>query len=227
MTSLQRLMLMLDIALFTVTGIGLAPWRVIDSYRILKIWHYKKLTSTLRRKSGIPMLYDADDLPDPTYGENFVHVLTTEQEKRLHHEQIEFSKSQTWYRPHGTETHRAFPIGTALLICLLIDGNSIAQAMLCACMWSMDRFQRPAWTTGTLIPVSFLCAIAASVLIWWGGKKTKRTEHVENRLRAALEGRGKKPTPSREASDNHYPAHPDTSAPGATNIPQIVVQEEV
>lgn len=82
-------------------------------------------------------------------------------------EQEKFRQSQTWYRPHGTETHRVslsvvpFPkrtlifnysrIGfsnqasslnpfevlninsfrsTALLICLLTDGNSIFQVSL-------------------------------------------------------------------------------------------------
>lgn len=49
------------------------------------------------------------------------------------------------------------------------------------------RFQRPAWTTGTLIPASFLCGIFAAVFIWRGGQKTKRVGEVEERLRAALD----------------------------------------
>lgn len=53
-------------------------------------------------------------------------------------------------------------------------------------MWGLNRFQRPAWSTGILIPGSFLCGILAAVLIWHGGKKTKRLEEVEERLRAAL-----------------------------------------
>ena len=48
------------------------------------------------------------------------------------------------------------------------------------------RFQRPAWSTGTLIPASFLCGIASAVFIWRGGQKTKRTKEVEERLRLAL-----------------------------------------
>lgn len=49
-----------------------------------------------------------------------------------------------------------------------------------------DRHQRPAWTTGTLIPCSFLCGIAAAVLIWQGGVRTKKTVAVEAKLRKAL-----------------------------------------
>ena len=59
--------------------------------------------------------------------------------------------------------------------------------MLAACMWSLNRFERPAWTTSILIPLAFGCGIASGVLIWKGGKKTKRTERVEERLRRVLE----------------------------------------
>lgn len=47
-------------------------------------------------------------------------------------------------------------------------------------------FQRPAWSTGLLIPASFICGIVSAILIWRGGEKTKRTKEVEERLRMAL-----------------------------------------
>ncbi|KAJ7638918.1 hypothetical protein FB45DRAFT_740283 [Roridomyces roridus] len=155
--------------LFTVAGIGLIPSRVLDTYRIYWIWHFKRRTRMLRAKAGLPELFDVDDLPDPVYDPNYVHVLTDEEQKKLHRQQVKFQRHQTWYRAHGTETHRAFPINTALLICLLNDGNSIFQIMLCGTMWGLDRFQRPAWTTGILIPASFLCGIfSAGVYRTWG-----------------------------------------------------------
>ncbi|KAF8592432.1 hypothetical protein K439DRAFT_1378530 [Ramaria rubella] len=197
-------------ALFTVTGIGLLPWRIVDTYRILLVWKMKRKSARLRRRAGLPELYDEDDLPDPQYDTNFVHVLTDDQQRELHHQQKEFAKSQTWYRPHGTETHRAFPITTAFLICLFIDGNSFFQAILCGCMWGLDRFQRPAWTTGTLIPFSFLCGITASVLIWRGGQKTKRTKAVEERLRAALEAEQQDAAPIMSARQTKYAVIDDT-----------------
>jgi len=173
--------------LFTATGIGLIPWRVIDTYRMAKIWHYKRLTRQLRRKAGIQDLGDEDDLPDPAINPDFVRVLTEKQQDELHYQQQKFMASQTWYRPHATETHRAFPINTALLICLLIDGNSFFQCFLCGCMWGMNRFQRPAWTTGSLIPASFMCALVAAYFIFKGNNKTKKTKEVEGKLREALE----------------------------------------
>ncbi|KAJ6485159.1 hypothetical protein C8R47DRAFT_1130956 [Mycena vitilis] len=172
--------------LFTVTGIGLIPSRVLDTYRIFWIWYYKRRTRTLRAKAGLPELFDVDDLPDPIYDPNYVHVLTEKEQKFLHRQQVKFQRHQTWYRAHGTETHRAFPINTALLICCLNDGNSFFQIILCATMWSLDRFQRPAWSTGILIPASFLCGILSGVFIAIGGNHTKRIEKVKERLRAAL-----------------------------------------
>ncbi|EEB99515.1 hypothetical protein MPER_00796, partial [Moniliophthora perniciosa FA553] len=63
------------------TGIGFMPSRILDTYRIGKIYHYKRLTRKLRAKAGLPQLFDVDDLPDPAYDPNYVHVLTEEQEK--------------------------------------------------------------------------------------------------------------------------------------------------
>lgn len=48
------------------------------------------------------------------------------------------------------------------------------------------RFRRPAWTTGILIPATFLCGIAAGILIWRGSERTKRVEEVRQKLREAL-----------------------------------------
>ena len=95
---------------------------------VYKIWRYKRRTRLLRKQHGLPELFDPDDLPDPIYDPNYVHVLIEEEQADLHYrehsnpirrfffslpepaapppEQQKFMKSQTWYRPHGTETHR-------------------------------------------------------------------------------------------------------------------------
>ncbi|TFK75810.1 hypothetical protein BDN72DRAFT_885343 [Pluteus cervinus] len=189
--------------LFTLTGIGLIPTRILDTYRVRKIWHYKYKTKQLRAKAGLPELLDQDDLPNPIYDPNYVHVLTDEEQEDLHYQQVQFQNHQTWYRSHGSETHRAFPINTALLICLFNDGNSFFQIILCGVMWGFDRFQRPPWAVLTLIPCCFLCGITAAVLIWRGGEKTKRKQEVEERLRVVLAG--------------ELPGAPDDPAPDTMN----------
>lgn len=57
---------------------------------ILRIWHYKKLTRKLRKQANLPPLFDEDDLPDPIYDPNYVHVLTEKQERDLHHRELLF-----------------------------------------------------------------------------------------------------------------------------------------
>ncbi|ELU37730.1 hypothetical protein AG1IA_08244 [Rhizoctonia solani AG-1 IA] len=106
LTSSDHLDKFAGVALFTVTGVGLIPWRVIDTYRIAKIWHYRQVTRRLRRNAKLPALIDGNDLPDPVYNPNYVHVLSDRQQKDLHYQQQKFMASQTWYRPHETETHK-------------------------------------------------------------------------------------------------------------------------
>lgn len=62
----------------------------------------------------------------------------------------------------------------------------VSQCLLSGCMWGLNRFQRPAWTTATTLPAAFLCGIFSGFYIYWGGRKTKRHEQVEERLRTAL-----------------------------------------
>jgi len=97
------------------------------------------------------------------------------------------------------------------MICCCIDGNSIFQVILCGTMWGLNRFQRPPWSTGILIPTSFLCGIASAVLIWRGGKKTKRVDKVEQFLKNAL-AMEDKPQASNQGS-------PLLSPPPASRLP--------
>lgn len=52
---------------------------------IVRIWHYKRLTRKLRKKARLPELYDEDDLPDPMYDPNYVHVLNQREQDDLHY----------------------------------------------------------------------------------------------------------------------------------------------
>jgi hypothetical protein len=162
--------------LFTITGIGMIPFRAIDTYRMIRIWQMKRRTAKLRSAGGLPQVVDEDDLPDPAQDPNYVPVLTVDEQEELRNHQLKFQRSQTWYRPFATETNKAFSTETALIICCLNDGNSAFQILLCATMWGLNRYNRPAWTTGLLIPCAFGCAIGAAILSWRGGRATRRSE---------------------------------------------------
>ena len=64
------------------------PWAQPHCIGICKIWHYKRKIAKLRRKAGLPELYDPDDLPDPVYDPNYIHVLTEEQQIDLHYRML-------------------------------------------------------------------------------------------------------------------------------------------
>jgi len=115
-------------------------------------------------------------------------VLSPRQAQTLHQLQTRFAESQSWYRPHETFTHHAFSIGFALLITILNDLNSLFQCLLCGYMWgyATHYHDRPAWSTGTFMPCSFLAGIGAAVLIWKGGERSKKKREVEEKLLAAF-----------------------------------------
>ncbi|OBZ70461.1 hypothetical protein A0H81_09965 [Grifola frondosa] len=191
----------LSLGLFTATSIGFIPFRVMDTYRVFKIWHYKRRIAKLRQKAGLPELYDADDLPDPIYDPNYVHVLTEDEQIDLHYPQIQGVSdvvSATWNRNTSSISYQvSFPYALAysqlmrsslaVWICILNDLNSFFQCLLSGTMWGLDRFQRPAWTTATTLPAAFIAGILAGFYIYWGGRKTRRTQQVEDRLRVALD----------------------------------------
>lgn len=172
--------------LFTVTGVGLIPWRAIDTYRMSRIWMLRSRVRKRRAKLGLPEIKDWNDLPDPATVPGYINVLSDKEQAELEHQQSAFQASQTWYRPHATPTHTAFPMAWALWNTILMDLNSFFQCLLCGCMWGMNYHVRPPWTTGSLIPLSFLCGIGAAILIWQGGVRTKKTKEVEGKLSKAL-----------------------------------------
>ena len=83
------------------------------------IWKLQRLTKKLRAERGLPPIDDPNDIPDPSDAQDYVSVLSEKQQAQLRHQQEQFAKSQTWYRPHATATHTAFPISWAL-------GNTLA-----------------------------------------------------------------------------------------------------
>lgn len=131
---------------------------------------------------------DEEDSPAASIVLTTDQVLSPRQAQTLHQLQARFAESQSWYRPHETFTHHAFSIGFALLITILNDLNSLFQCLLCGYMWgyATHYHDRPAWSTGTFMPCSFLAGIGAAVLIWKGGERSKKKREVEEKLLAAF-----------------------------------------
>lgn len=133
---------LLLVAMFALIGDGLAPFRMVDTYHMCFIAHYHHLTWKLRKKRNLPDLVDHNDLPirrlsaaqleDAIDKEETAEfsVLTPLQQRRLQYHQAKFSKSHTFYRPHETATHHAFPLNLLVATVVLLDCHSLFQVAL-------------------------------------------------------------------------------------------------
>ncbi|KAF2153617.1 hypothetical protein K461DRAFT_321238 [Myriangium duriaei CBS 260.36] len=220
------------VALFAIIGDGLAPFRAVDTYHMIYIAYYHRVTWKKREKMGLPDLVDHNDLPehrkdevepkqvdleslvarrlprrfakhiarrmpnrlaqrfvshsdikDPSYEYS---VLTVEQQTKLEHHERKFSKSHTFYKPHETETHFAFPLKLLVAVVILLDLHSCLQITLGACTWGISYKTRPFALTTVILCCSITCNIMGGVLISIGDKRTRKTDVIERMMRQEL-----------------------------------------
>ena len=184
------------VALFAIMGDGLAPFRVVDTYHMIYIAHYHFLTWRLRKEQALPKLHDKNDLPSqreeeidpeaPDLEKQETTVLTPEQEKKLQYHQMKFSRSHSFYRPHETETHYAFPLRLLVTIVCLLDCHSMLQISLGACTWGISYHVRPFALTTVILCCSITVNITAGVLITIGDRKTRKKDVIERMFRQRL-----------------------------------------
>lgn len=177
------------VALFGIVGDGLAPFRAVDTYHMIYIAHYHRLTWKLRRKKQMGKLRDKNDLPtnsDLEAARDEISVLSPEQEARLVHHQTKFAKSHTFYKPHETKTHYAFPLNWLVAIVILLDLHSCLQIALGATTWGIHYNHRPMALTATILSCSIAVNITAGILISIGGRRTRKKDVVERMFRQDL-----------------------------------------
>lgn len=199
------------VALFALIGDGLAPFRAVDTYHMIFIAHYHHLTWRLRRERSLPKLTDHNDLPTVRPGDEVelannetdldvediaaedkddrtheFSVLNAKQQARLQHHQRKFAKSHTFYKPHETETHHAFPLRLLVAIVVLLDFHSIFQIALGTCTWSINYQVRPFALTTVILCCSLTCNITGGILISIGDRRTRKKDVVERMFRQEL-----------------------------------------
>lgn len=189
------------VALFAILGDGLAPFRTVDTYHMIFIAHYHRLTWRLRREQDLPKLQNKNDLPlkrekdadvegeadlEGDVEEAEYSVLTPQQQKRLVHHQRKFANSHTFYKPHETGTHYAFPLRLLVAIVVLLDCHSLFQIALGSCTWAINYHHRPFVLTTVILCCSICCNITAGILIYVGDRKTRKKEVVEKMFRQEL-----------------------------------------
>ncbi|GAB7338379.1 hypothetical protein MBLNU457_4678t1 [Dothideomycetes sp. NU457] len=189
------------VALFALMGDGLAPFRAVDTYHMIFIAHYHHLTWKLRKQKALPELPNHNDLPavvvdDPEKDlevgkedgdDHYYSVLTAEQQKKLEHHQKKFSKSHTFYKPHETETHFAFPVRLLIAIVVLLDCHSIFQLTLGPYTWSHEDYVNRSFAiTTAVLCCSLTCNITGGILISVGDHKTRKKDVKERMFRQQL-----------------------------------------
>lgn len=254
------------VALFAIVGDGLAPFRAVDTYHMIFIVHYHRLTWKLRKKMFLPDLENKNDLPaetvdppsgrqsaealhgnledlearvkeqeesvnrereeaanrereeaanrerdeatlreqeeaadkdleagepekvtrDDAFERHEVSVLNQKQQDRLVYHQNKMSKSHTFYKPHETETHHAFPISFLIAIVLLLDLHSCLQITLGSITWSTDYHHRSSAATTTVLCCSITANTLAGVLIAIGDRRTRKKDVIERMFRQEL-----------------------------------------
>jgi hypothetical protein len=231
------------VALFAIMGDGLAPFRAVDTYHMIFIAHYHHLSWSLRRKKHLPKLQNRNDLPakrndneeDLEYAavdtseERREHrgaweysVLNDKQQRKLVHHQTIFARSHTFYKPHETETHFAFPLRLLVTIVVLLDCHSLFQIALGACTWGISYKTRPFWLTTFILCCSITCNITGGVLISVGDKRTRKKEVIEKMFRQQLTHTAMKEVRKRklkEAEEITGISHADVEASDVEMLP--------
>jgi hypothetical protein len=185
------------VALFAIMGDGLAPFRAIDTYHMIYIAHYHHLTWKLRKQRTLPKLRNKNDLPSRREADvDLEHngddknmefsVLSPLQQRKLEQHQRKFAKSHTFYKPHETATHYAFPLRLLIAIVVLLDFHSLFQIALGACTWGISYHVRPFALTTVILCCSITCNITGGVLIMVGDRRTRKTEVVKRMFRQQL-----------------------------------------
>lgn len=129
--------------------------------------------------------HDTASLPSLEPGEE-ISVLTPQQLEKLTHHQTKYAKSHTFYRPHETETHFAFPLKLLVTITVLLDLHSCLQIALGSCTWGIPSDKRPAALTTVILCCSITANATAGLLIWVGDRRTRKKDVIERMARQEL-----------------------------------------
>lgn len=144
------------------------------------------------------------EIPETQEKEGEFSVLTPLQQKRLEHHQKKFSRSHTYYKPHETITHFAFPLRLLVAITVLLDCHSLLQISLGTCTWAISYHVRPFALTTVILCCSITCNITAGVLISVGDHKTRKKDVLETMFRQDLTAQAMKDIEKRRQRERQH-----------------------
>ncbi|KAF7985373.1 hypothetical protein HWV62_6613 [Athelia sp. TMB] len=114
-------------------------------------------------------------------------VLSVQEQALFLYHQQKFARSHTFYRPHETATHKAFPHDLLVVVVCLLDFHSIFQIALGSTTWSISyHHDYKHILTAIILSFSICCNITAGLVITVGNRRTRKTAVLEERLRKAV-----------------------------------------
>ena len=174
---------------------------------MLTLYHPDLKTIKLRKKLLVP-LKDPNDVPTETqatldqadienapvdphmtevkHDDEFIPVLSEKSQARFLHHQKKLAKSHTFYKPHETGTHHAFPISLLITIVCLLDLHSCLQITLGSYTWSTNYHTRSSAVTTTVLCCSIVANCTAGLLITIGDRRTRKKDVLERLLKQEL-----------------------------------------
>ncbi|KAI1816018.1 hypothetical protein GGS20DRAFT_583950 [Poronia punctata] len=162
--------------LFSITGFGLAPWRIRDLYLLLR-YRIHKDRKALRRLAGVHRswlrLEGSEKLPSTLGPENIEETTLAYDEKSVPYPLEKISKAPpTGVRAPPTKLWKV-DVMTWLNI-----WNVVFQGFLSGFMWALSRYNRPAWAIGVFLALAFCCSTTAGVIEGIEKKNVKAIEGV-------------------------------------------------
>ncbi|KAJ5238042.1 hypothetical protein N7489_008133 [Penicillium chrysogenum] len=144
-------------ALFCVTGFGLAPWRIRDLYQ----WFFWRLGwSGASRRKG------------------FTRLAEIHKNWFLKAQELSVLPIDTQQNYPAAEQATPTPLWKMDVVVWGNILNTVFQICLAVCMWAMNRFDRPSWTTGLFVGLACVVAGVAGIVMWLEKKRVKKaSEH--------------------------------------------------
>ena len=143
----------------------------------------RRIAPRIPKRFAQKIITRSGTVEEPSYDYS---VLTPEQQAKLDFHERKFSKSHTFYKPHETETHFAFPLKLLVAVVLLLDCHSMLQISLGACTWGIPYKKRPFALTTVILCCSITCNIMGGVLISIGDKRTRKHDVIERMMKQDL-----------------------------------------
>ncbi|KAI1327842.1 hypothetical protein F5Y16DRAFT_398912 [Xylariaceae sp. FL0255] len=148
--------------LFSVTGFGLAPWRIRDLYLLLR-YRFMKDRRAFRKLAGIHRswlrLPRSDELP-PTLGPMNIEETAIP----YNTDSVPYPVDRISDPPPTGVRAPPTKLWKVEWVVWFFIWNTILQGFLSGFMWALSRYNRPPWSTGLFVGLALIASSAGGIM---------------------------------------------------------------